>query len=116
MNKYTGIIQARNNSSRLKRKMCKLIGKNTTLLDMVVKRIKQSLYLDNIIVATSTNEEDDEIQSICEKNNVNIYRGSEHDVQSRYLECSKLYQVENIVRLTGDCPFIDPRLIYTLHT
>jgi len=104
------IIQARLGSTRLPGKAMKeLCGK--PLLYYSVKRCSLSKYADKVIVATTTNRNDDKIVRWCEKNNVPYYRGSEEDVLDRYYETSKKFEVDTIVRVTSDCPFIDSEII-----
>ena len=106
----SAIIQARMGSTRLPGKVLKNIN-GMSLLEYQIERITKSKHVKNIIVATSTNKKDDEIEKICIKKNVDFYRGSENDVLSRFYECSKIYNVKTIVRLTADCPLIDPIVI-----
>lgn len=104
------IIQARMGSSRLPGKTMKNIcGK--PLLYYSVKRAMKSKYADTVIVATSNEKKDDVIESWCENNDVNYYRGSENDVLDRYYKCAKDEGLGIIVRVTADNPFIDPEII-----
>ena len=70
----------------------------------------QSLIFETVI-ATSEGEENDVIAEFCEQNQISCFRGSEDDVLSRYYECSKVYKANIVVRLTADCPLIDPQVI-----
>lgn len=106
----SAIIQARMGSTRLPGKVLKTIG-DISLLELQIKRIQKSKNIDSIIIATSTNINDDKIEQFCLEKEINFYRGSENDVLSRYYECAKHYKIEIIVRLTGDCPLIDPSII-----
>ena len=67
--------------------------------------------IKKIIVATSTKEGDNEIESFCKINKIECFRGSEEDVLNRYYECAKKFKVDTIVRLTADCPLIDSTVI-----
>lgn len=104
------VIQARMGSTRLPNKVLKTIG-DTTLLEMQINRVQKSNKINNIIVATSTKAKDDEIEAFCIKKGIKFYRGSENDVLSRYYECAKHFNIKTIVRLTADCPLIDPIII-----
>lgn len=73
-----------------------------------VKRALLAKSLDQVIVATTTNPEDDAVEEFCKKNNFLFYRGSEENVLERYYEAAKRFGAEVIVRITSDCPLIDP--------
>ena len=77
----------------------------------MIDRVAKSKYVEKIIVATTTDERDQVIVDFCIKNNVLFYCGSENDVLDRYYQASKSNDVKTIVRLTSDCPLIDPVLI-----
>lgn len=98
------IIQARTTSTRLPRKVL-LEAAGKTVLEHGIFRLQWSGY--PIYVATTKNQTDDEIVSLCEKINIPTYRGSESDVLSRYYECAKKYELDVIVRVTSDNPLID---------
>ncbi|GIN64065.1 hypothetical protein J27TS8_40580 [Robertmurraya siralis] len=108
--KVAAIIQARMGSTRLPGKVLKkVLGK--TLLEYQVERVLRAHTIDEIIIATTTKKEDDQIVDMCKQLSINYYRGSEHDVLSRYYEAAKKFEVDIIVRLTSDCPLIDPEII-----
>lgn len=105
--KIGAIIQARMGSTRLPEKVMKnLLGK--TILEHVVERVKQSKYIDEIIIATTTNDNDSIIQSEALRFGVSTFRGSEDDVLSRYYCAAKEFGLDVVVRITSDCPLIDP--------
>lgn len=104
------IIQARTGSTRLPNKILKdLYGK--IVLDHVIERVSISKEIDQIIIATTDKTTDDPIAEFCEKNNVSYFRGDEDDVLSRYHKAALAYYGDIIVRITSDCPLIDPNLI-----
>lgn len=104
------IIQARVSSTRLPGKVLKnIMGKS--LLEHELLRIGQAKKLDKIIVAIPDKKEDNLLASIIEKTGVVVFRGAEDDVLDRYFHAAKKYHADIIVRLTGDCPLIDPRII-----
>lgn len=104
------IMQARVGSSRLHAKVLKkLCGK--TVLEHDIERIRQAKLVDDIIIATTTNPEDIAIVEEAMHCNAKVYRGSEQDVLDRYYQAAKEYEVENIIRITSDCPLIDPFVI-----
>lgn len=108
--KIAAIIQARMDSTRLPSKILKkVLGK--TLLEYQIERIKRAKTIDEIIIATTTKESDDQIVQLCQQLSIPYYRGSEEDVLSRYYEAATEFNVDVIVRLTSDCPIIDPNVI-----
>ena len=101
------ITQARMTSSRLPGKvMRKAAGK--TLLAHHVDRVRRARTLDAIVVATTNNAADDVIADWCDEAEVPVYRGSERDVLARYAEVAAEYEADVVVRVTSDCPLIDP--------
>ena len=106
----TAIIQARMGSSRLPKKVLMKMG-NHIMLKYMIDRVTKSKLIEKIVVATSVNELDDEIEKFCISNNINCFRGSENDVLDRYYMAAKKYKSTTIVRLTADCPLIDPEII-----
>lgn len=108
--KVTAIIQARIGSTRLPGKVLKnLCGQ--PILWHVWNRLKNAMNIDEIIIATTTLSEDDALQSFCEKNKILFSRGSSEDVLSRYYEASKKFNSDVIIRITADCPLIDPTVV-----
>ena len=104
------IIQARLGAERLPGKVLMKLG-HSNILNFQLMRIKKAKRLNEIIVATTEEKQDDKIVEFCEENRIKFYRGSTKDVLSRYDHCAKLFKVDTIVRLTADCPFIDPSII-----
>lgn len=110
MQKIVAIIQARMGSTRLEGKVMKsLCGK--TVLSHDIERIKQSKLINEIVIATTEYDRDNIIVNESLKNGVKVYRGSEEDVLSRYYEAAIEYNADIIVRITSDCPLIDPFVI-----
>ncbi|WP_252312056.1 cytidylyltransferase domain-containing protein [Sinobaca sp. H24] len=108
--KVVAIIQARMGSTRLPGKVLKEIN-NKPLLEYQFERLKQTKKIDQLIIATTTNKADDPIIEFCKNNNLSYFRGSENDVLSRYYEAAKKYNADTVVRLTADCPIIDPSVV-----
>jgi len=104
------IIQARMCSTRLPGKVMKDIS-GKPMLWHVIYRVKYSKLINKIVVATSTNKEDDIIENFCKENRILFYRGDEEDVLKRYYEAAKIYNGNKIVRITSDCPLIDPEIV-----
>ena len=107
------IIQARMGSTRLPGKvMLEISGK--TVLGHVIERVKQSKKIDIIIIATTDDICDDLIETESLKYGVSIFRGSEQNVLERYYLAAKENKLDVIVRITSDCPVIDPFIIDNL--
>jgi spore coat polysaccharide biosynthesis protein SpsF len=110
MQKIAAIIQARMGSTRLPGKvLIKICGK--TVLEHVVDRVGQSKMINDIIIATTTNIKDDVIEAEADRLGVKVFRGSEEDVLSRYYEAAVKFEADIIIRITSDCPLIDPRIV-----
>jgi len=104
------IVQARMSSTRLPEKVLKKI-KDRYVLDYVIDRLNLCKNLDNIVLATTTNKKDDKLQQYAIDKKIDYYRGSEEDVLSRYYHAAKEFNAEIIVRITSDCPLIDPEVV-----
>lgn len=106
--KICATIEARMTSSRLPGKvLMDFCGKAD--LQHIIERLKRSKHLDEVVVATTTNKEDEPIIKLCEEIGCKYYMGSEDDVLLRVLEAAKSVNAEYIVEITGDCPVIDWR-------
>ena len=105
------IIQARTGSTRLPKKVLLNIDEKNTVLSFVIEQVKNSKKIEKIIVATTNLKEDDEIEELVIKLGVECFRGSETDVLDRYYNCAKQFKFDLIVRITSDCPLIDPQII-----
>ncbi len=104
------IVQARMTSTRLPGKVLKQVfGK--PLLDYQIERLRRVRSAEEIVIATTTNETDDPIVDLCDRLSVRYYRGSEDDVLGRYHGAAILVHAEAVVRVTSDCPIIDPGVI-----
>jgi spore coat polysaccharide biosynthesis protein SpsF len=104
------IIQARMGSTRLPGKALMKI-EDKPMLWHVINRLKYCKLVNEIVVATSVNKNDDLIEKYCKQNHIICSRGSEDDVLARYYEAAKKYEANIIVRITSDCPLIDPKIV-----
>ena len=104
------IIQARMGSTRLPGKVLMDLG-GETVLARVVGRLRRAIRIDEIVVATTDSAADDAIVRECHRLEVSSFRGSENDVLDRYYEAARVFAAEVVVRITSDCPVIDPDLV-----
>ena len=104
------IIQARMSSTRLPGKVLLDINAKP-MLAWVIERTRRARTLDNVAIATTTAGEDDPIAEYCRSNDYHFFRGSAYDVLDRYYQAAKQFRADIIVRLTADCPLIDPHEI-----
>ena len=81
--------------------------KNTTPLEVLIKRIKKVKEINKIIIATTNLKKDNIFLKYAKKLNIKIFRGSNKNVLKRYYTAAKFFNSKNIIRLTADCPFID---------
>ena len=109
-NKVGIIVQARMGSQRLPGKVMSKI-KNKPILHYMLEQIKKSKLCDKVIIATSIKKENNIIRNFCKKNKITCFSGSENNLVNRYYLSAKKYKIDIIVRLTGDCPLIDPEII-----
>jgi len=104
------VLQARMSSSRLPGKVLKpILGR--PMLSLQVERIKKSKRIDKLIVATSIDKSDDAIEEFCGDEGLSCFRGSLDDVLDRYYQASIIESPDHVVRLTGDCPVLDPEIL-----
>ena len=101
------ITQARMTSTRLPGKVLKIV-QGKSLLEHQLDRLKRVVTADEIIVATTVNETDEPIVALCEQLQVIFHRGSEDDVLARYYEAAQPFKPDVVVRVTSDCPVVDP--------
>jgi spore coat polysaccharide biosynthesis protein SpsF len=104
------IVQARMTSTRLPGKVLKtVLGK--PLLEYQIERLRRVKLADKIVIATTINETDLPIIDLCQCLSIAYFRGSEEDVLARYYDAAKSNEAEVVVRVTSDCPLIDPDVI-----
>jgi glutamate-1-semialdehyde 2,1-aminomutase len=108
--KVIGVVQARMGSVRLPGKVLMPIA-GIPAIDLLLKRLDNATTLDEVIVATSSSQQDDILAEHLRDLGIYYFRGDENDVLSRFLEINARVQPDVIVRLTGDCPFLDPAVV-----
>ena len=104
------IIQARMGSMRLPSKVLQDVA-GQSMLARVARRVERARYVDQVVVATSTSAADEAIVAECERLGIASFRGEEQDVLDRYYRAAVLFRAPVIVRITSDCPLIDPAII-----
>ena len=107
--KVVGIIQARMGSTRLPGKVLKDL-EGESVLARVVQRLRRATLINELLVATTDSPADDAITKECRRLGVPVFRGDENDVLDRYFRAAQLTKAEVIVRITADCPLIDPEV------
>jgi len=107
---FVAIVQARMGSTRLPGKVLKVV-EGKPLLEHLIDRLRFSKHIDKIVIATSVSKKDDVIEKLCKKLSVECFRGSESDVLDRYYQAAVKYSADVIIRITADCPVIDPILV-----
>jgi spore coat polysaccharide biosynthesis protein SpsF len=107
--KVVAIIQARMGSTRLPGKVLKDLG-GKTVLGRVVERLQRCKAIDELLVATTDRATDDAIVAECRRLPVAVSRGDQDDVLDRYFRAAQLAKAEVVVRITSDCPLIDPEV------
>lgn len=106
----TIIVQARLGSARFPRKCLKSIG-HFSAMELLIKRLNKSRLSGHIVFAIPDSSRDDELYESLDRLGAKVFRGSEQDVLDRYYKTAKLHEADHVVRITGDCPFIDGSLI-----
>jgi spore coat polysaccharide biosynthesis protein SpsF (cytidylyltransferase family) len=110
MTRIVALVQARMGSTRLPGKVLKdILGK--PMLWHVINRLKKATLIDEIAIVTTTKERDKQIIKFAKENGIKSFAGSEADVLDRYYKAAVIYKAEVIVRITADCPLIDPDIV-----
>ncbi len=104
------IIQVRMGSTRLPGKVLKKLN-GITVLESLLNQLNYSKLLNDKIIATTSNLEDDVIVNFCKSKEIKCFRGSQDDVLDRYYNCAKKFSINTIIRITSDCPLMDPQVV-----
>lgn len=108
--KTVAIVQARMGSTRLPNKVMKpILGK--PMIGHLLERLSKAALIDEVIIATSIDKKNDPLEAYVKGLGYLVYRGSEDDVLDRYYQASRQANADCIIRVTGDCPLIDPALV-----
>jgi len=108
--KNVAIVQARMGSARLPGKVLRDVN-GMTMLDRVVRRVQRSQYVDQVVVATSDMPIDLAIVNHCRDFGYSVFAGDHLDVLKRFVDAAQTFEADRIIRITADCPLIDPGLI-----
>ncbi|MFH0840004.1 MAG: glycosyltransferase family protein [Candidatus Omnitrophota bacterium] len=108
--KATIIVQARTGSTRLPGKVL-LKVLNKSVLEHLIERLMRAKAVDRIIVATTIAQDDNKIVDLAAKMGISAYQGSEEDVLDRFYQTALQFGLKDIVRITADCPLMDPSVI-----
>ena len=103
-------IQARVNSTRYPRKILKKIDEKT-ILEIILDRIRNIKNINKIILVTGIKEKNNELVDEARKLGLDVFCGDEENILDRFYHAAKKFQPDNIIRITGDCPLIDSRII-----
>lgn len=101
------LITGRLKSTRLPKKLLLEI-KGKPIISHMIDRLKQSKAIDEIVICTSDNEQDKPLLDIAQKNNIKVFAGDADDVLKRLLDAAKNFNLDYILNITADCPFVDP--------
>lgn len=108
--RIVAIVQARMNSSRLPGKVLLDLG-GEPMLRRVVQRASRSALVEQVVVATTTDSTDDSLYGYCVSHSLPCWRGTQYDVLDRYYTAAQTFRAEIVVRITADCPLVDPGLV-----
>jgi len=108
--KVIAIVQARMGSTRLPGKVLKQLGGGRSVLSWVIERVRQFSRIDSLLIATSLEPADDAVAKEAERCSAEVFRGNESDVLDRYYQGACHAGADVIVRITSDCPLIDPEV------
>jgi spore coat polysaccharide biosynthesis protein SpsF len=108
--KIVTVVQARNGSTRLPKKVIMPLAGKPLLLRML-ERVNYSTLIGTLVVATTTEPEDDEIESLCKNEKLNVFRGEPTDLLDRHFKAASVYNAEAVVKIPSDCPLIDYNVI-----
>ena len=105
------IIQGRINSQRLPGKIMLKLDKKNSIIQFLIKRLNTSKKIDKIIFATSKKKENKIIENHLKNLNCSIFFGEDKNVLLRFYDAARKFKPKNIIRITSDCPFVDPKII-----
>src|SRR3989338_5724068 len=108
--KVIALVQARMGSTRLPNKVMKPIG-GIPMIELLLSRLSRAKEVDQIVVATSVDVRNQPLVEHVRKLGYTCEQGSENDVLDRYVQAARAHKADVVVRITGDCPLVDPELV-----
>ena len=111
LDKIAIFLAARSGSKRLPNKHFLKVNSNLRIIDICILRLKKAKLVKKIFLCTTKKKEDDKFINLCKKHKINLFRGSNDNVAKRIIDCAKQNSIQTIVRITADCPIIDPNII-----
>jgi spore coat polysaccharide biosynthesis protein SpsF (cytidylyltransferase family) len=105
------LLAARSGSKRLPNKHFLKFCSNLSVIDICILRLKKTKMVNKIFLCTTKNKIDNKFIKVCKNHNIKLYRGSTNNVSKRLIDCARENLIETIVRITADCPIIDPIVI-----
>lgn len=110
-NEIAIFLAARSGSKRLPNKHFLKINTKLKIIDLCILRLKKAKLVDKIFLCTTKEKNDLKFLKVCKSHNIILFRGSKNNVLKRFVDCAKENKIKTIVRITADCPIIDPKLI-----
>ena len=110
-NKIGIFLAARSGSKRLPNKHFLKLTSKLKVIDLCILRLKKAKLVNKIFLCTTKLKNDLKFKKVCSSHNIMIFRGSNNNVLKRFVDCAKKNSIKTIVRITADCPIIDPKLI-----
>src|SRR5205823_5560994 len=108
--KTIAVVQARMGSTRLPNKVMRPIG-GKPMIELLLSRLAKAKRIDQILLATSADPRNQPLADHVRSLGYEVFQGSENDVLDRYYQAAKPHQPDTVIRITGDCPLIDPELV-----
>ena len=110
-NEIAIFLAARSGSKRLPKKHFLKINSKLRIIDLCILRLKKVKLVKKIFLCTTQKKEDDRFKGVCKMHNINLFRGSTNNVAKRIIDCAIENNIKTIIRITADCPVIDPEII-----
>ena len=104
-------LAARTGSKRLPNKHFIKINSNIRFIDLCILRLKKAKLVNKIFLCTTKKKKDNVFKNVCNLHDIKLFRGSTNNVAKRIIDCAKKNSIKTIIRITADCPIIDPKLI-----
>ncbi len=105
------LLAARSNSKRLPNKHFLKLNSSLKVIDLCILRLKKTKLVKKIFLCTTKKKEDNKFKKICRLHNIKLFKGSTNNVAKRLIDCAKKNYIKTIVRITADCPIIDPKIL-----